>query len=42
MTLLASSTLFGVLVVVAIAGAALGAVTLGVLLVRDWKNGDLW
>jgi len=42
MTLLASSTLFGVLVVTAIAGAALGAVVLGVLLVRDWKNEKLW
>lgn len=42
MTLLASSTLFGALVVAAIAGAALGAVVLGVLLVRDWKHGKLW
>ena len=42
MTLIASSTFFGALIVVAIAGAALGAAVLGVLLVRDWKNGDLW
>ena len=42
MTMLASSTFFTVLVVVSFIGAGLGALILGVLLVRDWRNGDLW
>lgn len=42
MTWLASSAVFGALVFLAIAGVAIGAGTLLVLIVRDWRSGRLW
>lgn len=42
MTALASPTLFGILVGVAIAGAAVAAAALLVLILRDWRRGSLW
>ncbi len=40
--LLASSTVFGVVVYVAMAAVALAALILAVLIVRDWLNDELW
>jgi hypothetical protein len=42
MTWMASTTLFAGLVFLAIAGVTIGAVTLLVLMVRDWRGGRLW
>lgn len=42
MTALASPALLGVLVGVAIAGAAVAAVVLLGLIIRDWRRGSLW
>lgn len=37
-----SSPFFAITVAVSLAWTALGAVTLVLLLVRDWKNHELW
>ncbi len=42
MTWIASQTLFGALVLAAIAGAAIGALVLLILIVRDWRQRKLW
>lgn len=42
MTWIAPAGLFAGLLVVAVAGAALAAVVLGVLIVRDAVRGKLW
>lgn len=41
-TYLASSTVFGVVVYLAMAAVALSVVILAVLIVRDWLNDELW
>lgn len=41
-TLMASPTVFGLVIFAAMAGVALAAVVLAVLIVRDWRSGKLW
>lgn len=40
--LLASSSVFGIVVYLAMAAVALAAIILAVLIVRDWRNDELW
>lgn len=42
MTALASASVFGLVVYAAMAGVATAAVVLAVLMVRDWRLGQLW
>lgn len=41
-TLFASASIFGLVIFTAMAGVALAAVILAVLIVRDWRQGKLW
>ena len=42
MTVLASPAIFALVILTAMAGVALAAVILAVLIVRDWRQGKLW